>query len=327
MQNYCTLFDKNYLISGLALYSSICDFTDEFRLYVLAMDDEAERILLDLSLDKIIVIPISKITAIKKYGLEDRMTFGQICWTCQPFLIEYILEYFMLDDVIYLEADLFFFSNPNTLAGELNFFSVSLVPHKINGDFSKAKKSGIYCVQFNLFKNDETGLTILEDWKKNSLLYSKKKKDSYPGQTCMNHWPEFSSSVRVVDNVGAGVAPWNVGDYLIQELQDKIYVNDKELIFYHFHELAFLDRNKIFISTQQLSSRNIKIIYMPYIKRLNKILSLMEGRYKNYSYYRLHKFPNLYLFLQISSFSELKKYVKYIFLKFSGTLSKNCINL
>ena len=43
MLYYCTLFDSNYISKGIALYLSLERHTDDFLLYVMAMDRKCEK--------------------------------------------------------------------------------------------------------------------------------------------------------------------------------------------------------------------------------------------------------------------------------------------
>jgi hypothetical protein len=45
MLNFCTLFDKNYLSRGIALYNSLAENCGEFHLYIFAFDETSGRIL------------------------------------------------------------------------------------------------------------------------------------------------------------------------------------------------------------------------------------------------------------------------------------------
>lgn len=49
MLYYCTLFDSNYISKGIALYLSLERHTDDFLLYVMAMDRKCEKMLKNIS--------------------------------------------------------------------------------------------------------------------------------------------------------------------------------------------------------------------------------------------------------------------------------------
>ena len=50
MLYYCTLFDSNYISKGIALYLSLERHTDDFLLYVMAMDRKCEKMLKNMEL-------------------------------------------------------------------------------------------------------------------------------------------------------------------------------------------------------------------------------------------------------------------------------------
>ena len=56
--SFCTLFDSNYLPRGLALYRSLQRHCPAFRLWVFCMDIEAERILRQLDLPDLTIVPL-----------------------------------------------------------------------------------------------------------------------------------------------------------------------------------------------------------------------------------------------------------------------------
>ena len=56
MLTFCTLFDSNYLDKGLVLYESMKNVMEDFRLYILAMDDKCCEILKSMALSNVVVI-------------------------------------------------------------------------------------------------------------------------------------------------------------------------------------------------------------------------------------------------------------------------------
>ena len=82
MHQYCTLFDKNYMIYGLALHASLIrHHAKPFRLYMLAMDKTCEAALRALELENVVVVALEEVITPKLSWVYERMSFGQICWT------------------------------------------------------------------------------------------------------------------------------------------------------------------------------------------------------------------------------------------------------
>ena len=53
-------------------------------------------------------------------------------------------------------------------------------------------------------------------------------------------------SCHIIKNLGAGIAPWNYSQYQISANNNSIRINNKNLIFYHFHQFQLLENNKFF---------------------------------------------------------------------------------
>tara|TARA_B110000027_G_C16047064_1_gene268199 strand:+ start:342 stop:536 length:195 start_codon:yes stop_codon:yes gene_type:complete len=60
MQNYCTLFNVNYLPRGLNLYHSLMKVSKNFRLFIFAFDDLTYQYLKDLKLKKVVLISLKE---------------------------------------------------------------------------------------------------------------------------------------------------------------------------------------------------------------------------------------------------------------------------
>ena len=61
MRYFCTLFDKNYLYQGLALFKSLEASCSEFTLYALCMDEVAYNLIRKTGRLNLIPISLAKI--------------------------------------------------------------------------------------------------------------------------------------------------------------------------------------------------------------------------------------------------------------------------
>ena len=66
MLTFCTLFDSNYLDKGLALYASMKKCMENFKLYILAMDEKCCEILSNMKLLNVVVISQKEFEEIQK---------------------------------------------------------------------------------------------------------------------------------------------------------------------------------------------------------------------------------------------------------------------
>lgn len=276
--NYCTLFDSHYLSRGLAMYQSLIKHCDKFHLYIYAFDDLSYEILKNLELSHATVISLYDFEDDRLLAVKATRTTGEYCWTCTPSVIKFSIEHFGLNSCTYLDADIYFFSDPTVLIEEMGEKSILITEHRYTPKYDQSNTSGIYCVQFMTFKRDANGMEALSWWRESCLewCYARFENGKFGDQKYLDDWPERFSGVHILQHIGGGVAPWNVQQYSSSKLED-------EAIFYHFHGLRFLDKNIVDLGNYNISKHAKEIIYHPYLSHVDEIELNLESAFKKYS--------------------------------------------
>ena len=279
MYNFCTLFDKNYLFKGLALYNSILKFCCDFKLWILCLDDSTFNILEKMSLMNVKLISLGEFEDEELLKIKNTRTRTEYYWTCTPSLPLFILKRQPLIDIItYLDADLFFYSDPLPIYKKFIGYSILITPHNYHNSYQIYQKTcGIYNVQFLIFRNDLNAIKCLNWWRERCIewCYFKYQDDKLGDQKYLDDWPKIFEGVYDLNLKGA-VAPWNVEKYCIRALDGKIFVDDEELIFYHFHQLNIKNPKKFDLSGgYTLSESAIEFIYKPYVYQINEVINFV----------------------------------------------------
>ena len=271
--NFCLMTSSNYLAKALVMYDSLLETCgDEFSLYYYAFDDITFDTLKKLNYKHIVPVHREEFEDQKLLKIKSERSPAEYFFTCTPQIIDYSIEKFYLDQIIYLDADLYFYKNPRIILEELNCGDVLITKHNYYPPVSN-HPSGIYCVQFVPFKNTENGRKILNFWKEKCLewCYLRAEEGKWADQGYLNDWTERFEGVRIMNNRGGGVASWNIEGYSFNnegEIKVKFIEDNSEnpLIFYHFHGIKFYLNDKIKIDIKDKSIFNL--IYKPYIKKL-----------------------------------------------------------
>lgn len=318
MLNFCTLFDINFISQGLAMYESLKKHCKkEFTLYIFAFCDESFKLLSELQLEHCIIIPLKEFENEELLNAKKTRTKGEYCWTCASSTILYCLEKYNLPQCTYLDADLYFYSDPGILLDEMGEKSVLITEHRYTPEYDQTESSGKYCVQFVSFKNNGQGLKVLKWWVQSCIewCYAKFEDNKFGDQKYLDDWMTRFEGVHELKNLGGGVAPWNVQQYRL--LTNKLPFLFKEiatpeskfeLIFYHFHNIK-VEKNESFIPVDgyKINQKENKYLYEPYIKHVTKISKHLHKKNKNVTkinptLYFIKKFNNL-----VSELKTLKK--------------------
>jgi hypothetical protein len=275
--NYTTLFDSYYINRALAMHESLVKHCPDFHLYIFAFDEKSEKLLKDMGLHRVTVIPLRDLENQQLLAIKESRSKAEYCWTCTPSTLYYCIEKYNLDHCTYLDADLFFFSNPNVLVDELGNNSVLITEHRYTRRYDQSQKSGHYCVQFMTFRNTAEGMAALTWWRDRCIewCYDRFEDGKFGDQKYLDDWTTRFKGVHVLQHQGGGVAPWNVQRYDIAEENGKLQVIEKEtgnrydLVFYHFHAVRFLKDNRVDLGAYALSS-GAKLLYSRYLESIRK---------------------------------------------------------
>lgn len=294
MMNFCTLFDSFYLDKGLALYRSLEKVTDDFTLYIFCFDKKSFEILNDLKLNHAVILENSVFENSILLEKKKERSKAEYCWTCTPVVIEYVLDNYSVENCTYLDSDLYFFSDPQILFDEIkeNDANVVIVEHRFkdnNYGRSLEERNGKYCVEFNYFDQTVNSRSVLSWWRDKCLewCFDQPEKDRMGDQKYLNNWKKDFKGVHELQNLGGGVAPWNLEQYSLVKSKDRarcILLSTKNgqvfpLVFYHFQNIRYLPRKLVNIKSQTNNKKLKYSIYIPYLQEIEEIRNVLISKY------------------------------------------------
>lgn len=298
----CTLYNSLYLDKGLVLYDSLCECANDFKLYVLCMDDKCYEVLTDLKQEHHIPVRLSDFETGDEALLKAKgnRSMGEYCWTCSSSFIRYVLKHYEEDSCTYIDADMYFYNDPQILVDEMLEAgkSVMITPHRFpERKMNLSKKVGLYCVEFNSFKNDKDGLEVLEYWRNRCLECCSNIGDGvhWGDQKYLEEFEVKFNCIHVCLNLGAGVAPWNISLYnLSNSINNIVYKeNNKEipLVFFHFQSIRYITR--YIVDTGLLTEREIDFslvnkLYYKYLRKIEKKKEYISNHFGLLSIIRRH---------------------------------------
>jgi hypothetical protein len=275
---YCTYFDHNYLSRGLALYYSLQRHAPGARLWVLCLNDACYQTLVALDLPNLIPRSLAAFEAADPEVAATRPTRSTLeyYFTCSPAWILFVLSNEPdAEWVTYLDSDLFFFERPDAIYDELGAAAVAIIPHRYHAKIERLRKFGTYNVGWVGARNDADGIAIIKWWRERCIEWCHDYVDGnrFADQGYLDSFSGLSPRVRAIKNVGANLAPWNVGNYEIEFRNGKVVIDAvNPLIFFHFQGLRKGWGWFIFSSHRRFrapTTRDVRNhIYKPYIAEL-----------------------------------------------------------
>lgn len=258
------------------MYESLLRHSSEdFTLHVLTLDHETWQALRRLKLAHVELIPIDSFEwDMGLLEIRKNRNHREWCWSLASQLCEYLtpevrpVDYpgwprTSLPECTYLDADIFFRSDPAPVFRTIGSRSIAITPHQFPDNSEKARLSlnGSFNVGFVHFKNSKTGKACISKWA--AQVRERCSETVGCGDQCyLDSWEsDFLGEVCVL-GVGVNMGPWNLMGYPVTERGGHVYLGDDRLVCYHAHEYKHNQR----LTNYPLRPEDIALIYEPYAK-------------------------------------------------------------
>lgn len=275
----CTYFDQNYLPRGLALIDSLFKHNNDVQVVVLCLDENTYEFL-NKKYNYVSPIHVKEYLSYFKIDQTRFKSKKEFYFSITPNLCLMVLNKFPEYDILtYLDSDVYIFGNLDILYEELGIYSIAACSHRpgkilkfLSNDF------GRFNVGVNLFRNDSEGKKCLKQWKKKCDEWHPHI-EGYPlsffsDQIFLNDWPNlFEKSFKEIENIGVNVAPWNALNYNFKFKNNKYFVNNKQLLIYHFSSLIKIDDQRWNVNSGLTLFSLNKVLLKIYINYINQLES------------------------------------------------------
>ena len=276
---FCTYFDSRYLDKGLAMYHSLRRHLGRIDIWVLCLDSEVKLKLEKMRLAGLRTLSLETLEA-NDPQLEPcrkNRSLVEYYFTCTPCLARHMmLRDPTVDWVIYLDADLYFFKSPASIIEEMNKGDVAIISHR----FSESQKALEIYGKFNVgwvgFRNNPEGIRCASWWRDRCLewCHDSPEDGKFGDQKYLDHFHEITNTTISIENPGANLAPWNLGNHDITFRDGRVFVDECELVFFHFHDCKLAGERIFNIGLAKygfvLNDVVRENIYIPYLRRLLK---------------------------------------------------------
>jgi len=280
---FCTLFDSNYLLKGVAMLQSLYRNCPGAHVHVLCMDAQTQDILSKLDLPQITCIPLSMLENDELLAAKANRGLAEYCWTLSPCLPWYVLQHNPdIDFITYLDADLLFYSPVQPIFDEIGSHSIAIIEHRFTPRLLDREVNGRFCVEWVSIRRNAEGLACLSRWRDQCIewCYYRLEEGRMGDQKYLDEWPDRYSSCHILKHPGAGIAPWNYDQYEFgKDPAGNITVQGVALIFYHFHQFQLLANGRFdrLSSFYTLECHEPDPIYEAYESMLKSVLKQVRN--------------------------------------------------
>jgi hypothetical protein len=279
LNGFCIILSKYRLYQGIALYRSLVYNHNNFRVFILCVDDEAYQMCTSMNLENAVILRTEELTDERLAVIKQNRRLNEYCWTLKPFFLDYVLKkYEYIDNAVYLDADICFFSDPAPMFENRNNYCALFSEHDfLEKDSAVEKNCGKYNSGLVIFKNCKTSLDILKWWEEKCIdwCFDSVDEGKFGDQKYLDLMPRLFEGIYSISAPGVNIAPWNEAKYQFSNKAAKVFANMDQLICYHYCGLRLLNKNQyaLLIGSQIPNS----VIHTPYTLVVQQVISDIES--------------------------------------------------
>ena len=288
MAIFCSYSDFNYLPKLLSLIDSLVSLGDSSQILILALDDSTNDFFALNPCNRVRAVSLSELEARfpELNQIKDSRSRMEYVFTITPFVMKFALENSENEELVaYLDADLFFFGNPAAVFQSLGGSDIGIIPHHYPDELAKPlAKYGNYIVGLVVIRHSEAGHDCLDWWASRCIEWcgDEPVEGKYADQGYLDQFQNLFEGVKVLENRGFNLAPWNTRDQaILTDSAGQVTLGDHTpLTFFHFHGLKRFGK---WMVTSQLNYRSpaskplIDLVYKPYLRALQKAENELEN--------------------------------------------------
>lgn len=286
-RTYCTRFDSGYLARALVTWESLREVDPGARLEVVCFDDRCFEALTALAPAGVTYHPLAELEAWdpELAATREGRSWVEYLWTAIPVTPMFALERSGAAEVIYIDADLMFFSSPQPILDELGDSTVLLTPARYPAAYPWLAHCGLYPTQFMPHSRDATSQAAYAWWRERCLEHCSERieieANRYADQKYLESWLDRYEGVHVLEHPGGGLAPWNMEAHEITAggPDAPVLVDGLPLIFFHYTRFRRYRNGRTHIADPRFKvPRNAReLIFEPYAERLGEAADRVAG--------------------------------------------------
>ncbi len=272
---FCTMFDENHLLRGLALIASIKRHGgSDAQVFVLCADEISHMALGKLGDPQVILLRLTEVddTSLRTEAEAAGRSFAEYLKSIPALLLAKILKLNPhIDLLTYVDANVFFCSSPEPLYNELGNDTLLVV----SAPNATESTTPLYSGAFLCIKNTSAGAEILTFWQKRSreLLHERSSPSAVPlqGNLPLTDCADRFKGIIVSKHPGLVMAPATLTKHALHAgASGHPQIEGRDLILCHLSGLKLLQPELMYFEdgTQWWSEELLRLCLVPYGRTL-----------------------------------------------------------